>query len=66
MVSAGVDSGSRMRQKNPSRLAPSSTAASSSSPGMACMNGRRITIVTGNENAASGIATPQKLSSMPS
>ena len=29
------------------------------------MNGRRMTIVTGSENAASGSATPKRLSFMP-
>ena len=60
------DSGSRIRQKNPSRPAPSTTAASSSSPGIARMNGRRMTIVIGSENAACGIATPSGFSSSPS
>ncbi len=63
MTSAGRDSGSRMRAKNVSRVAPSTTAASSISAGIARMKGRRITIVMDSENAASGIATPNRLSS---
>ena len=65
VTSAGRDSGSRMRRKNLIRVAPSTTAASSISAGMARMNGRRITIVMDSENAASGIATPNGLSSRP-
>ncbi len=65
VMSAGRDSGSRIRRKNRIRVAPSTIAASSSSPGMARMNGRRITIVTGSENAASGRATPNRLSFRP-
>src|SRR5690349_13439252 len=57
VTSAGRDSGSRMRRKNRIRPQPSMVAASSSSPGMARMNGRRITIVTGSANAACGTAT---------
>ncbi len=34
VVSAGIESGSSTRQKNPSLLVPSMTAASSSSPGI--------------------------------
>ena len=60
----GRDSGSRIRAKNFSLVAPSITAASSISAGIARMNGRRITIVMDSENAASGIATPNRLSSM--
>jgi hypothetical protein len=44
-------------------VAPSTVAASSSSAGIARMNGRRMTIVTGSENAASGSATPNRSSS---
>ena len=58
MMSAGRDSGSRMRQKNPNVAQPSIAAASSSSTGMARMNGRRMMIVIGSPNAASGSATP--------
>ena len=62
MVSAGRDSGIRIRRKNRILVAPSTTAASSSSPGIARMNGRRMMIVTGSANAASGSATPNQLS----
>ena len=55
-----------MRRKKAIRVAPSTTAASSSSPGTSRMNGRRITIVSGSPNAASGRATPSGLSSRPS
>ena len=54
--------GLRQRQQDPPEepepVAPSITAASSSSAGIARMNGRRITIVIGSANAASGSATP--------
>ncbi len=55
-----------MRQKNPSFEQPSMAAAASSSPGTARKNGRRMKIVTGSENAASGSATPSRCSSRPS
>ena len=58
-----ADSGSRIRQKKPSRVQPSITAASSSSTGIVRMNGRRMTMVTGSPNAACGIATAQGVSS---
>ena len=65
VIRAGRDSGSRIRTKNRILVAPSTVAASSSSAGIARMNGRRMTIVTGSENAASGSATPNRLSFMP-
>ena len=58
VISAGRESGSSTRQKKPNREQPSIAAASSSSTGTARMNGRRITIVSGSPNAASGSATP--------
>ncbi len=66
VVSAGRDSGSRIRRKKPSREQPSIAAAASSSPGTARKNGRRMKIVTGSEKAASGSATPIRCSSRPS
>ncbi len=60
MIRAGRDSGSRIRKKNLSLVAPSTTAASSSSPGIARMNGRKMMIVIGSENAAS--AGPRRAS----
>jgi hypothetical protein len=65
VASAGRHSGSRIRTKNWIRVAPSTTAASSSSPGIARMNGRRITIVMGSPNAPSARARPYRLSSSP-
>ena len=47
VTSAGCDSGTRTRRKNPNRLQPSIAAASSSSAGIARMNGRRMMIVIG-------------------
>ncbi len=44
-------------------VAPSTTAASSSSPGTARMNGRKMMTVIGSAKAASGRATPSQLSS---
>src|SRR5947207_14359125 len=65
VIRAGRDSGSRIRTKKRILVAPSTVAASSSSAGIARMNGRRMTMVTGSENAASGSATPNRLSFMP-
>ena len=50
-----------MRQKTPTRDAPSISAASSSSRGSAMRKGRRITTVTGSANAAWGSATPHQV-----
>ena len=57
VTTAGRDSGSTIRQRKPSRPAPSMAAASSSSRGMADRNGRRMTIVSGNEKATCGRIT---------
>ena len=65
MASAGRDSGSSTRQKNPNGPQPSIAAASSSSIGMLRKNGRRMMIVSGRPKAASGSATPSGLSSSP-
>ena len=50
-----------IRQKTWMRDAPSMTAASSSSFGIAMRNGRRMMIVTGSANAACGSATPHQV-----
>jgi hypothetical protein len=65
VINAGFASGSRICAKYRNRLAPSTSAASRSSPGMARRKGRRMSMVTGSAKAPSGIATPNWLSSRP-
>jgi hypothetical protein len=60
---AARESGSRMRQKKTSLLAPSISAASCSSPGIAAIKGRRMMTVIGIEKATCGMITPSGFSS---
>ena len=57
-MTPGIDSGMTIRQKKPSRLHPSMSAASWISAGMARRNGTRMMIVTGSANAICGRITP--------
>ena len=65
MASTGCESGSRIRQKKRNGPQPSIAAASCSSFGNDAKKGRRITIVSGSPNAASGRATPNGVPSSP-
>src|SRR5271156_2852854 len=65
VVTAGLDKGKRILRKKLKRLAPSTTAASSSSPGIDRRKGLRMKIVIGREKAASGMAAPSRFSSNP-
>jgi hypothetical protein len=66
VTTPGTDSGTTIRKKNPSRLAPSIEAASSSSFGMARRNGTRMMIVVGRANAICGRMMPARLFISPS
>jgi len=66
VIRAGLASGIRICAKYRNRVAPSTRAASCNSVGTARRKGRRMSMVSGSPNAASGIATPNWLSSRPS
>ena len=61
VTTPGSDSGTTIRKKKPSRLAPSIDAASSSSLGIARRNGTRMMIVVGSANAICGRMMPARL-----
>ena len=58
----GPTSGSRMRTNAPSRVEPSTIAASSSSFGMPPMKPRSVQTQKGRTNARYAITTPESLS----
>ena len=65
VTTPGTDSGITIRKKNPSRLAPSIEAASSSSLGMARRNGTRMMIVVGSAKAICGRMMPAQAVAQP-
>ncbi len=62
----GRASGSTIRKKNPTRVTPSTNAASSSSRGMARRNGRMMMTVSGSAKATCGTMRPHRLPTSPS
>jgi len=60
-MTPGIESGTTIRKKNPSRPAPSMAAASSSSLGMARRNGTRMITVVGRAKAICGRMMPPRL-----
>ena len=65
VTTPGTDNGMTIRKKNPSLLAPSIDAASSSSSGIASRNGTRMITVTGSPNPIWGRMHPSEIVRQP-